>query len=275
MRNSVKCLAPAEAVDKDRSILRGYVVAQAGPFKSQGRGEFDRESLETIIELGNDSDTGLKSRLGHPTMSDDGVGKFLGRSRDFRMSKAVDARTGKKVDAARADLHFDKTAKSTPHGNLADYVMDLAKSDAGAISSSLVLEVEETLRLEKDGTRAVGDDGEPLPPLWRPTALHASDIVDTGDAVDALLSPSELCQALDIGLTAELEKLLRFDNVARLSTQLLDGMFKNDNRGDIERRCLAWLKRYLELRFGEEVPQLSTPELDKRAARLARLATVA
>lgn len=272
MRNSVKFLAPAEAVDKEAGVLRGYVVAQAGPFKSHGRGEFDRQSLETIMAMGNESEAGLKSRLGHPTMSDDGVGKFLGRAKMFRMGKALDGRTGKKVDAVRADLHFDRTARNTPNGNLADYVMDLAKSDAGAISSSLVLEVTEEYRLEKDGTPQTDNNGDPLPALWRPTALHASDIVDTGDAVDALLSPTELCEALDVGLTEELEKLLRFDNVARLSTQLLDGMFKKDSKVDIERRCLAWLKRYLELRFGDEP---LTPELDKRAARLARLSECA
>src|SRR5512146_1524362 len=124
-------------VDRQNSVLRGYVVAQAGSFKSEGRGQFDLESLRKIVSLGNSSKNGLRSRFTHPTMSDDGLGKFLGRSRSFALGKAVDS-TGKTVDAVRADLHFDSSASDTPHGNLADYVMRLAESDPDAISSSLV-----------------------------------------------------------------------------------------------------------------------------------------
>src|SRR5262245_5501711 len=187
-----------EGVDRAAGMLRGYVVAQLGPFKSDGRGEFDDKSLEMIVELGNAAPKGLKSRLGHPTLSEDGIGKHLGRSRDYRMGKALDARTGKMVKAVRGDLVFDSSAHDTPHGDLAGYIMNLAESDPLALSSSLVLETDQVMRLEEDGTPKLGPDGEPLPPLWRPTKLHASDIVDTGDAVDGLLSAGELAQALSV-----------------------------------------------------------------------------
>jgi hypothetical protein len=263
--------AKPEGIDRKENVLRGYVLAQAGPFKSEGRGEFDAAALQAIVKLGNAAPRGLKSRLGHPTMSEDGVGKFLGRARDLRLSRAQDARTGAMVQAVRGDLHFDPTAADTPHGNLSKYVMDLAESDAGAISSSLVLQADDEIRLKKDGTAQTDADGNPLPPLWRPTALHASDIVDTGDAVDSLLSPQELSQALNVGLTPELARLLRFDNVARLSAQLLDGMFPSDGRDEVRQRCLAWLDRYLENRFGELAPPPATPRLAERLERLTRL----
>lgn len=246
----------AERVDREAGVLYGYVAAQEGPFKSEGRGEFDMKSLRAIVELGN-TGAGLKSRLGHPTLSDDGIGKFLGRGRDFRMGKAIDARTGKPVNAVRGDLHFDRSAYDTPHGNLASYVMGLAESDPNAISSSLVLEVDEEQQVDAKGKQLVDKEGNALPPLWRPKRLHASDIVDTGDAVDGLLSAGELAQALSVGLTPELSKLLRFDNVARLSTQLLDGMFKGADREEVERRCKAWLARYLAYRFQALGPGLS------------------
>lgn len=258
-----------EAIDRTANILRGYVLAQEGPFKSEGRGEFDAMGLRRIVQLGNDTPNGLKSRLGHPTMSDDGIGKFLGRARDLRIGKAKDARTGKEVQAVRGDLHFDSTAHDTPHGNLAKYVMDLTESDPDALSSSLVLEVDEIPQLEKNGKPKRDEDGDDLPPLWMPKRLHGSDIVDTGDAVDSLLSPEEFTQALSIGLTPELSKLIRFDNVARLSTQLLDGMFKGRERAEIEQRCRNWLDRYLSLRFGEP-ESLLTPNLDTRRERLKK-----
>ena len=39
-----------ESAGKAGAIL-GYVAAQAGPFKSEGRGRFDEKSLQTLIDL--------------------------------------------------------------------------------------------------------------------------------------------------------------------------------------------------------------------------------
>ncbi len=206
-------------------------------------------------------------------MSDDGIGKFLGRAKNFRMDKATNS-DGKMVKAVRGDLYFDPTSHSTPHGDLATYVMNLAESDPDALSSSLVLARDAVPQLDAKGKPLYGDDDEPLPDLWMPTKLHASDLVDTGDAVDSLLSAPELAQALSVGLTPELEKLLRFDNVARLSTQLLDGMFRNMNRDDIEARCQAWLRRYLAMRFEDE-ERRPTPALDSRRSRIDSLNALA
>ncbi len=211
-------------VDREAKVLRGFVMAQAGPFKSEGRGEFDQQSLEAIVGLANARNSGLKSRFAHPTMSDDGLGKFLGRVRNARLD-------GNKV---RGDLHLDPTSFNTPSGNLGGYVLDLAESDPAALSSSLVLKVKKEYRLNSDGTKQIDANGKPLPPLWRPTALHASDIVDTGDAVDAILSIDDLPDAIQ-----------------RRGCELLDQMFAGQPREVVESRCLAWLSRYLDRRYGE------------------------
>ncbi len=186
-----KAIGRPIGVDRKNNIIHGYVVAQEGPFKSNGRGEFDAKSLATIVALMNANQGGTKSRFTHPDMSNDGLGKFLGRVHNPTLSTAIDARTGKEVKAVRADLHFDKTALETPPSGgrpLGDYVMALAESDPGALSSSIVVKVDEEYRIEKDGTPTLGEDGNPLPPLWRPKDIRASDIVDTGDAVDSMLS---------------------------------------------------------------------------------------
>lgn len=207
-------------VDRKKNVLRGYVVAQRGVFKSE-RGQFDDTDLKTIVKLGNQGQAGLKARLAHPTLSDDGIGKFLGRARNFSLDG----------DRVRGDLHFDRTAFDTPSGNLAKYVMDLAESDPEAISSSLVLQVKEEFQLDAKGKPLHGEDGEPLPPLWRPTKLHASDIVDTGDAVDGLLSADALPDA-----------------AVRKGCELLDSVFAGQPWDVVEARCLAWLGRYREHR---------------------------
>lgn len=255
-------------VDREAKVLRGYVLAQEGPFKSDGRGEFDRAALDAIVRLGNAKAAGLKSRFAHPDLSSDGLGKFLGRSRGLYLSTATDERTGRPVSAVRGDLHFDPSAFSTPSGDLAGYVMSLAESDPGAISSSLVLRADQEMRRERDGTPTKGPDGEPLPPLWRPTELHASDIVDTGDAVDAILAPAGLAEALSAGR-------LDFNGLVALAAQALDGAFKGQPRGVVESRLTAWLSRYLDRRFGAEGPPAATPRLDALRLRLDRMALAA
>lgn len=241
-------------VDRENRVLRGYVVAQAGPFKSDGRGEFDVAALEAIVRLGNAKPLGLKSRFTHPDMSSDGLGKFLGRAKDLSMHAARDERTGKEVPAVRADLHFDPSASNTPTGDLAGYVLDLAESDPDALSSSIVVQADREFRLNPDGTRLMGEDGQPLPPLWRPTKLHASDIVDTGDAVDGLLSAGVNVDGLPLGALWK-------------GAELLDSVFADQPREVVEARLRAWLDRYLTGRFAK-AESMPNPEIRLRKLKL-------
>lgn len=250
----------ADAVDRKNNVLRGYVVAQEGPFKSAGRGEFNKEALQEIVRLGNSAGHGLKSRFTHPSASHDGLGKFLGRAKNLRMDKAIDARTGKRVNAVRADLHFDKTAMETPPEGggkpYGTYIMDLADSDPNAFSSSIVVVPEESQRLNKDGSMQLDDDGNPLPPLWWPLELHASDFVDTGDAVDSALG-------VDVdGLP--LAALWRGE-------ELLDSVFAGQSKDVIEARLAAYVQRYLDRKFGEQPPAEPTPALDARRQKMEEM----
>lgn len=240
-----------EGVDREAQILRGYVVAQEGPFKTPGRGEFDVPALQTIVHMINARSKGLKVRFGHPTLSDDGLGKYLGRSREARLASVSVEHAGswQEITAVRANLHFNQTAQRTPNGDLVSYIMDLAASDADALSSSLVLEADKEMRRDARGQPLRDAMGEELPPLWRPTRLHASDIVDTGEAVDGLLSVHWP------------------DAVVRQGCELLDKAFKDQPREVVMARCLSWLQRYLELRYGPPPKAPETPALDKWRAR--------
>lgn len=230
-------------VDREKNVLRGYVVAQAGPFKSEGRGEFNLEGLQLIEQLGNASKVGIRSRFTHPTMCQDGLGNHLGRARDFFMSETVNA-AGQTVPAVRADLFFDETAMQTPPKGgkpLGQYVMDLAESDPEAISSSIVVKPKKVYRKKKDGTLETDPaTGEELPPLWFPEKLLGSDIVDVGDAVDGLLSAEGLR-----------------DEDLRRGVDLLDGLFDGKSREEISERLTGFVERYLNMRFGE--PEESAP----------------
>lgn len=166
-------------VDRAARVIRGYVLAREGPFRSR-RGEFDRESLQDIVRLTNAEPKGLRSRFGHPPMFGDALGTYLGRVRNAWLD------TSGSVVRARADLHLAATVHPSgfDHG---DYVARLAAEDPDALSTSLVLRYEELERRNSNGSRRVGTDGKTMPPLWRPTQLFVSDVVDTGDAVDGIL----------------------------------------------------------------------------------------
>ncbi len=237
-------------VDRANRVLRGFVVAQLGPFKSEGRGEFDQASLDQIIRAWPSN--GLRSRFAHPNESDDGLGKFLGRAhRPYLSTVVVD---GKSVPAVRADLHLNPTAfEKNPNGNLGDYVLDLAESDPGALSSSLVLKKKEEWRLDDQGMPKLGADGVELPPLWRIDRLFATDVVDEGDAVDGILAPA--ARGTKLKFTAD---------YVRLAEAHLDKLFKGVPRHVAEARLRAYLERYLSSRFGSAAS--GAPAKPKRSA---------
>jgi hypothetical protein len=214
-------------VDRQNGVIYGRVLAEKGQFKTR-RGEFDDKSLDLIHGLAADHPNGLKARFTHPALSSDGLGKFLGRDRNIR-------RDG---DRILGDLYLDRTALQTPPSGgkpLGVYVMDLAESDPGALGSSLVLKADKEQRLDADGTAAKDDKGNALPPVWRPTKLHACDVVDDGDAVHGAF------------LSADLP-----DHIVREVAAALDSQFSGCDRATVEARGRAFLSRYLDLRFGDD-----------------------
>jgi hypothetical protein len=250
-------------VDRDKKILRGYVVAQAGPFKD-GRGEFNEAGLDSIERLLNAAPNGIKSRFTHPSLSDDGLGKFLGRAHNGYRDSVTVLRDGKpvQVPATRADLHLSETSFATPHGNLGGYVLDLAEKDPEALSSSIVVRPRREERLNPDGTAMKNDKGERLPPLWFAQELHASDIVDTGAAVDGLLSAELAALGLDLdGLP---------DALQRQGVAMLDQIFEGQPREVVEARVTRYLCRYLDLRFGDPEAEPKRQRIRDRVAQLRR-----
>ena len=163
-------------VDREKGIIYGFAVVEKGILKDK-RGEFNDEGLEIVAGLGNESNIGIKSRYGHPNMSNTALGTFLGRVKNFR----------KDEDIIRGDLHFDKTAYKTPNGDLASYVMDLAESDPNAFGASMVIECDFVKQLEEDGTAKRDEKGEKLVPLMMVTQLKTVDIVDDGAATSGML----------------------------------------------------------------------------------------
>ena len=228
-----------------KGIIRGVVMAQMGPFKSEGRGEFDLIALQTVQRLTSSAPNGNKCRLAHPDESHDGVDKTLGRFYDTRLDTVAerDSEGTLKTDTipcVRGDLHLNPAADKGPF-KMGDYVMTLAETDPDIFSTSLVLQTEKEFRLNPDGTPQVDADGERLPPLWRPTKIMACDVVSTGDACDGLLAK----MGGDVETLSGLPNGTVFQGVA-----MLDKQFAGKPRSFVEGHCLGFLRRYLDRRYG-------------------------
>lgn len=171
-------LANPVGVDEENKVIRGYVVAEVGPFKS-GRGQFTHESLEAIVGLMLANPEGTKVRYGHPDgTSEQALDSFIGWDKNPRID-------GGKV---RADLHLSPVAFLPPkNGGISrgEYLLTRAKLEPASLSSSLALDADEMFLSSQE------------PPIWTPTVIWASDIVDDGDAVHgAFLSAEDAVAAL-------------------------------------------------------------------------------
>ena len=85
----------------------------------------------------------VKSRYTHPGMSSDGLGKGLGR---------VHFQESEEKDVVRGDLHFYKSSRNAPDGDLGGHVLSLASEDPESFGASIVFyhdqEAEDEFRNE-------------------------------------------------------------------------------------------------------------------------------
>lgn len=194
---SLPVITNGARVDRGDKVIYGVSTAQA--VEALGHGMIlDDTTIQQVVEFGNSAPKGVKSRFTHPGMSSDGLGKFLGRLKNFR----------KEGDKALADLHFSELAEKSPQGDLADYVMSLAESEADMFGLSVVISADRVWILD-DGSvvDAKGTDSKPKnsttkKPLCRVTKLHACDVVDEpaanrdGMFSSALWATNELSEQL-------------------------------------------------------------------------------
>ena len=111
-------------------LIQGLAVVTRGEALGHGYwldSTFLDQTQAALAALTTNS-KGAKARFTHPDASSDGMGKLLGR-----------VRYGKRDgDIVRGNLHFLQSAHTTPEGDLAGYVMDLATEDPEAFGTSIV-----------------------------------------------------------------------------------------------------------------------------------------
>jgi len=239
---SAKALSkPGELrVDRKKNVIYGAAMMQLGQVNDSRPWHVDDMTLDQVVELAAQSNKGLKARFTHPNMSSDGLGYYLGRWHSVR-------RDG---EFARGDLHFAKTAFTSPHGDLATYLLDLAEEAPEDFGISLAgwlnhTAMERTSVAHPDGLEAV-----------RYRSLTAGDVVDDPAATRTGLFASR-------GNIADLPEL---------ATRFLDHYFSAAEPATVRSKVAVFLDQYLSTRKGtDDMP--AQAELDAKQAELDKANT--
>lgn len=200
-------------VDKENGILRKVAVNTEGPALGHGV-EVDSDFVAKVTELGNGWKTGLKARFGHPRMSSEALGTYLGRFKNFR----TEERNGKAISFA--DLHLDESAKDAPGGDLHKYILGLADTAPEEFGTSIVFKPGLSYKKDKDGKKVTVKDFEdsddyydlPGPKYATIEKLNGCDAVDEPAAnPDGLFSESTIVGQVEqfIESTPKLKELLK------------------------------------------------------------------
>ena len=128
----------------ETNVITGCSIVTVGEALGHGV-HLDKDFVKEVYRQGDAMRIGLKSRFGHPGMCSESLGTYLGRFRNFRL---VDG--GERL---LADLHFAESARKSPHGDLPEYVKQLAKDDPKAFGTSIVFIDGERYRRDKDGNK--------------------------------------------------------------------------------------------------------------------------
>lgn len=170
-------------VQREQRVIEGCAVITAG--EALGHSMWiDSEFLDQIAAAGNASAKGVKSRFTHPGLCSDGLGKYLGRYRNFRREDGV----------VRADLHLSEAARASPEAanDPTEYLLKLSEEDPQAFGNSIVfyhdVDAEDAFVAEHED-----DDGKFISPdpanvnhhfHCRLAKLAACDVVDEPAAND-------------------------------------------------------------------------------------------
>jgi polyhydroxyalkanoate synthesis regulator phasin len=219
-------------VDAEAKRVNGAAILQLGSLaEGDARPWFiDEMSMAQALSLAGSFQKGLKARWTHPNMSSDGLGNYLGRWRNFRLSESG--------DTLLADLHLARTAFRGGDESRGQWVLDMADDDPEAFGVSLAPRSLDLAAMEREETE---DGKQPM----RFLSLTAADVVDEPAATRGGLFGGQLSVA----------------TAPAAATQFLDVMFEDADADVIRERAAAFVETYLSTRFGGAVNHDKEPEM--------------
>lgn len=278
-------------IDKESGIIRNVILCQVGPAKGHGV-HLEQEFIEDGIAYAQKhwAKVGLKSRFGHPNMSNDALGTECGRFHNFRVEE----------DKMVADLHLYESANLSPtHPGMKDWLLSMAEEDPTAIMCSIVFvpdhyyqknEQREKVKVwEYDSEGNWLSANRQMPIYVAMGELQATDIVDEGAATEKLFSAivnkdkfaviateffDQHPEVLDF-IKENPEKVPQFTQIYESYRQKKDEANKNRFMKKILLSCTALLSA---LKFSgkteEELPeQLTAEQVQQLNSRMTDLET--
>jgi hypothetical protein len=159
-----------DSISDELGLIKGITIVKEG--EAKGHNLFiNSKFLDDVVRFGNERTAGIKARFGHPNICSTALGTYLGRYKNFQ-------RVGDKVTA---DLYLDDSAKSSPKGNLYDYVIQLASTNPDMFGASISFKRGESTfeTFEVNGKQQKKE-------YATITDLYATDLVDDPAATDGL-----------------------------------------------------------------------------------------
>jgi hypothetical protein len=197
-----------DSISEQDGFIKGITVIREG--EAKGHNLFINSSfLDDVVRLGNERSAGIKARFGHPNICSTALGTYLGRYKNFR----------KIDDKVVADLFLDASAKTSPKGNLYDYVLNLAKTNPDMFGASISFKrgdsTFETIQVNgKDLKREFASI----------TDLYATDLVDDPAATDGLFETfqhEDLASQVTLFLDSHPELFTLIDKQPDLITEFI------------------------------------------------------
>lgn len=185
-RSLPQWLSSPPKIDRQNAVIYGVVAMQVG--EAMGHGVWaDRKTLQTMVELGNSKDKGIKGRWGHPGMSENAMGKQVQVAKNFWIDG----------DKLRHDAHLWKPARKSAAfaQDPLEYLMDVAEADPAGIGESVVIQTETRWALADGREISTNQDESPEGVTWqnnrpisattplpvmRPVSFHFVDFVSEG-----------------------------------------------------------------------------------------------
>lgn len=167
-------------VDLDKGIIRNVAVMTVGPWRGHRLAEGENEgqlifgdaaTIQSVCDLINQSEGGVKVRYKHPAIKEDPISGELVLEDDLGSDVGYLRNARIVGDACRADVYLAEYARSLPiYGDVRSYLLNKAKEDPAGFGLSTQVHFEDELILK---------DGEPIGVAARPVSLDAVDFVGT------------------------------------------------------------------------------------------------
>ena len=170
-RTTPEFAQPDLKVDASNGVIKDVAIVTAG--EAKGHGIFlDQSFVEDVVRMGNEFPQGVKCRFGHPTLSNEALGTYLGRFKNFRV----------KQDKAIGDLYLDDVAKQSPNGDLYSWITAMAAKNPDQFGTSIIFIPDESYQVIEGERKPVSDDDAPVYATIK--ELCAADLVDEPAAND-------------------------------------------------------------------------------------------